>query len=256
MATTKSIDYEKELLLQVFEKIKREKGATSTNNAADILEDILLDKYNFKKSARTLFRNYNKHVLGKEESCGALTLELNNCLAKFLELEDYNEFVQSLKNDNLEIDSPEKRNIDTDKLIVNPRLVEDTTTRKETIKSKAPYFIIVLLILLGIANYFYTNTKVESHDSWMVWKTDHYEEYNNDLTTQGFDSLKLVLYNEMAIQNYRKIELQCEESIKKIWYYKVNKNKLELFNFPGLHPTNGKTLKAMTSDMKKKYVCN
>ncbi len=41
-----------------------------------------------------------------------------------------------------------------------------------------------------------------------------------------------------------------------MWYYKVNSHELDLFSFPGLHPTNEKTLKAMTHDMRKKYVCD
>lgn len=256
MGTTKGNDYGREILHQVFEKIKREKGATSNNNAADTLEIILFEEYKFQISAMTLYRYHKKYVLGKDVSCGAPTFELNNYFAKILGFEDFNKFAQSLNNDIPELESPdkEKRKVVTPK--DNSSNEEGKSSILELIKNNAPYVVIVFLIGLVITNYFYTDTMVKSDDSWMVWKTDHYEEFNNDLKTLNLNSIKLIPYNKKAILEYRKIELNCESSVKKVWYYKVNKNELEFFNFPGLHPINGKTLKEMNNDMKKKYVCD
>lgn len=256
MNDTKGNDSEKELLYQVFEKIKREKGATSNNNAADMLEILLLEEYKFQKSSRTLVRNYNQNVLGKDENCGPLTLEVNNYFAKILGFEDFSEFVQSLKIDSPEVESSDKEKIKVVTPKDNSSNEEGKSSILELVIKNAPYVVIVFLIGLVISNYFYTDTMVKSDDSWMVWKTDHYEEFNNEIKTLNLNSIKLVPYNKKAILEYRKIELDCESSIKKVWYYKVNKNELEFFNFPGLHPINGKTLKEMNNDMKKKYICD
>lgn len=238
MSTTKVNDYEKELLLQVFEKIKKENGGTSINKIAELLEDLLLDTYKHRKSARTLVRYYNKYVLGKEESCGVLSLELNNYLAEVLEYKDFNEFVESLKEH-----SPGKKPI-----------------RFKGIKPKVKANHILMTggaLILMIIFYFFSLNKVASYDNqWMIWSEDHYEVFTNEMKVNSLNTVKLVPYNDMAIKYHTKITIACNTSIKNIWYYKVNKNELELFNFPGLHPINEKTLKALSYSMKKKYVCD
>lgn len=238
MSTTKVNDYEKELLLQVFENIKKEKGGTSINNTAELLEDLLLEKYRHQKSARTLVRYYNKYALGKEESCGVLTLELNNHLAKVLEYKDYNEFVESLRKD-----SPDKKAVKFESL--KPKI----KTNHILMAGGALTFILIF--------YFFSLNKVASYSNqWMIWNEDHYEVFTNEMKVNSLNSVKLVPYNNMAIKYHKKITIACDTSIKNIWYYKVNNHKLEFYNFAGQHPMNGKTLKALTYNMRKKYVCD
>lgn len=230
MGAAKVNYYEKELLHRVFEKIKAEKGATSVNNTAELLEDILLEKYNHKKSARTLVRYYNKYVLEKEESCGAISFEFNNCLAKILGHHDFTNF----------IDTHEENG--TDKIILK--------SKNKTI------LIIGGFLLLLLIFYFLSFNKIASYDKkWMFWNGTNYELFTTDMSVNSLKTLQLVPYVDTAITYHKKIALKCDTPIKNVWYYKLNSNKLEFFNFSGLHPLNGKTLKALTKNMKKKYVC-
>jgi hypothetical protein len=89
----------------------------------------------------------------------------------------------------------------------------------------------------------------------MFWNGTNYELFTTDMSVNSLKTLQLVPYVDTAITYHKKIALKCDTPIKNVWYYKLNSNKLEFFNFSGLHPLNGKTLKALTKNMKKKYVC-
>lgn len=231
----KTNNYEKELLYCVFEKIKKEKGATSINNAAELLEDLLLENYNHKKSARTLVRYYNKYVLNKDESCGAITFEFNNCLAKILGFTDFRTFIEEQQ----EYSS------------INPVSKFDTLNYR----SKINPILISGCLLLCIVLVYFLNYKTTNSKKWMFWNGTNYEVFTIEMKADSLKSLQLIPYADSAIKYHKKITLKCETPIKNVWYYKLNSKKLEFFNFSGLHPVNGKTLKALTQNMKKKYVC-
>lgn len=235
MECTKNNNYEKELLYGVFEKIKAEKGATSINNAAELLEDILFENYNHKKSARTLVRYYNKYVLNKNESCGAISFEFNNCLAKILGFSNFKNFIEE-QEDSSSINNFSKFDKLESKIKINPIL------------------ILGCLLICAVLIFMYKYNTSENK-KWMFWNGTNYEVFTTDISVNSLKKIQLVPYLDTAITSYKKIELKCDTPIKNIWYYKLNNKKLEFFNFSGLHPLNGKTLKALTKNMKKKYVC-
>ena len=234
--------YEKELFKQVYHKIETEMGGKSKNNSSILLESILEDDYRFYDAkSRTLIRYYDRFVLEKEVSCGNPSNILKNNLADFLTYTDYNEFVLSLKKDNpISIASKKKKNN-------NSKHVKKTTFVKT----------IALIGIVAFVAIFYSLSIFPLEKNTMVWKSDHYEKYSDEIDMQslGVQKLTLVPYNTEAINKHQKIKLTCEDPIKNVWYYKVHKNELEFYNFPGLHPVNGKTLKALTIGMKQKYVC-
>jgi len=245
--TTDLYLYEKKLFKAVYQKIETEKGSKSKNNAAEILETILEDDYHcFEAKKRTLIRWYDRFVLGREVECGDPSNNLKNHLALFLGHYEYHEFVNSLKKNTITtVDLPKKTTVNLGE------------TKKAT-PVKGIALASVLIILVITISYFFNSLNIfDKNEHSMIWKNDHFEEFSNDTNMLSLGAKKLILvpYNKEAILYHQKIELNCEDSIKDVWYYKVNNHELELFNFPGLHPINRKTLKALTYNMKKKYVC-
>jgi hypothetical protein len=238
MSNTKVNGYENEILHQVFEKIKKENGGTSINKTAEILEDILLEEFKHQKSARTLVRYYNKYVLNKDETCGVLTFELNNYLAEILEHKDFKTFVGTLKE------------LGPNKNSKNLGGFKPKVKNNQILMAGGTLTIILVF-------YFFSFNKVASYNNqWMIWNKDHYEIFTNEMKVNNQKPVKLIPYNEMAIKYHKKITIACDTSIKNVWYYKVNNHKLELYNYAGQHPVNGKTLKALTYNMRNKYVCD
>ena len=243
MDTTKGNDYVREILHQVFEKIKKENGGITNNKAATLLEDQLARDYKYSITVRTLVRYHSKYVEYKDVVCGIPTLEFNNYLAEILGFEDYNEFIQSLKSDISELGLSNKKSISLGGF-------------KPKVKTNHLIMTGGFLIFI-VVFYFFSSNKVASYDKqWMIWNEDRYVVFTNEMKTDSITNINLIPYNKTAIKYHQKITLKCESSIKKVWYYKVNNHELEFFNFPGLHPINRKTLKALTYNMKKKYVCN
>jgi len=246
--TTDLYLYEKKLFKAIYQKIETEKGSKSKSKSAEILEGILEEDYHcFEAKKRTLLRWHKRFVLELYEECGDPSNNVKNNIADFLGFNDYHEYVNSLKNDTSTAVVP------TQKIITNLN-----QTKKAT-PVKGIALISVLAIVVLAVGYFLTSLNVfTNNEHSMIWVTDHFEEYSDDtnMLTLGINKMTLFPYNEEAILNYKKIELNCENPIKKVWFYKVNNHELELFNFPGLHPINGKTLKALTPYMRKTYVCN
>ncbi|MGS2765069.1 hypothetical protein [Sinomicrobium sp. M5D2P9] len=94
---------------------------------------------------------------------------------------------------------------------------------------------------------------------WMEWKSDHYTEVKFD--SKKLNSGTLKLYKEERILYFKKIKPDCntefftDKGIENLWYGKNEKGKLEFFTDQGLHPETGKTLKAITPYMIRKYIC-
>ena len=65
--------------------------------------------------------------------------------------------------------------------------------------------------------------------------------------TEGFDDSKFLLKKIKMSDT-----LTAENALGKVWYDKTNK-KVEFFTHHGVHPENGKTLKAVTKHILKTY---
>ena len=94
---------------------------------------------------------------------------------------------------------------------------------------------------------------------WMEWQENHYIEVNYNAQKLRNGTLKL--YKEERILYFKKIEPDCntdfftDKGIENLWYGKNEKGELEFFTDQGLHPETGKTLKAITPYMIRKYIC-
>ncbi len=126
--------------------------------------------------------------------------------------------------------------------------LEDTKT---TVVSTKKYQIALLLLIIVVAFFAYNATQKKC----MIWDEDHFvkihcEEANAKPIDQGL------------LNNFKKIEAECTEDFffnkdnsAKVWYYKRGDKDLELFNSPGIHPVNGKTLHEITAYMINAHIC-
>jgi hypothetical protein len=91
----------------------------------------------------------------------------------------------------------------------------------------------------------------------MVWKNKHFVKVA--CTTNYHE--KVVPMDPARFANFKEIDVNqttvfFDEVTGEplVWYYKPNNGELEFFNYPGLHPINGATLKAITPYISQKYV--
>ena len=181
-------------------------------------------------SSRTIERLYDKY-LKKKDGLGEQNEHTINDLCKYLNFDSYAEYVKH-----------------------NGLISEVSETKVQKRKKNwkviaAVSLVIVVGLILGLSD---NNMEPKC----MVWKIDHYEKADCSVSYKE----NVVLFDEMRLKNFRKVpgKLTTEffnETTNKpqIWYYKSGK-KIEYFTAPGLHPVNGKTLKAITEHMVKEYV--
>lgn len=86
----------------------------------------------------------------------------------------------------------------------------------------------------------------------MFWNEDHFEKiFCNEIIpgslTEGFNDSKFLLKKIKMSDT-----LTVENALGKVWYDKTNK-KVEFFTHYGVHPENGKTLKAVTKHILETY---
>jgi hypothetical protein len=204
------------LVDSVFEKAGKESGKDSVHGKAEYLSEHIFEVYKFQVSSKTLTRYQKKEYSPSHP--------LTDYLAQFLGYKNYGEFVKSESGSVFKSEANYK-------------------------KSKAWIIALILVPLLGVSAYVgYQNGKEEC----MIWKEDHFEK-----TTCSGDENEEIL-RTFRLENFKKIEPTetttfFKNGKAKVWYDKTN-NELGFFTTPGIHPTNGKTLKPVTYYIVEKYI--
>lgn len=214
----------KGIVEEVFQKAKTECSKHSKNALSNhIAESTSI-------SAKTIERLYNKY-LEKKGIVGEQNEHTINDLCKYLNFDSYGDYVKQ---------NP-KGKISTDINIVG--------AKKNWKVIAAISLIVVVGLILGLSE----KSKITA---CMVWKVDHYEKADCAVSYKE----SIVPLDEVILENFRKVEVDLtteffDETTQKplIWYYKSG-NRIEYFTAPGLHPVNGKTLKAITEYMANKSV--
>lgn len=212
----------KKLLQKVFDKTEELSGKQTLNGKAEYLADHLLEEFKFSVSAKSLIRYYKG-----ESSPGP---EVRDHLAKFLGYQQYEEFLLA----HSPASTPEKM-----------------SERLKKITRKKMLFVMLIFPLAGISAYMgYRSGEKEC----MLWKEDHFEQ----VSCSG--SRYEEPLNPVRLEKFKKIEVSDTTTFfrngePRVWYDK-SKGELEYFSFPGIHPENGKTLKAITEYMIGKYIRN
>jgi hypothetical protein len=228
------------LIIQAFEKAKLEKIKSGANNPsqtdlAETLSQFIEDVENFSLGERTYRDYYNaaKKIILENDDIAIKQIAVINGLCKYLNFNDYQTFLNSIKNN-----------------------------KEQTILEKAKNFIsgnrailgISTLLLIAFVIYYYT-----TRQRWMIWEKNQYIEVEVDAIK--YDVRLLKFYKSERIKDFKKIDPKCAytffnaDGSVRLWYGK-NKNKvLEYFTGLGLHPETGKTLKPITQYMINKYIC-
>lgn len=241
----------KKLILQAFEKAEREELKKGNKNPsktamATAISDAISENAHFKFGEKRLRDYYNEALKNEKEDIRIAQLDVINALLNYLEFNSYEDFIRSLKKDEV---AP----------FVN--IEKEQTTKPLFIKSWLIKHKGNLLIgLLGISLMIIVSVFVfKEEQQWMIWEKDHYEEadFSEDLLSAG----KLKIYKEDRILKFKKLEPNCTiqffnpDGNVKTWYGKNPEGTLEIFTTLGLHPETGKALKPITPYIVTKYFC-
>lgn len=206
----------KEIVEKVFEKAKTECPKHSRYALSNHIAEFT------SISAKTIERLYDKY-LEKKGNVGDQNEYTINDLCKYLGYDSYADYVKQKG--------------------------KTKTYGKNWKVIAAISLIIVVGLILGLS-------EKSKEPKCMVWRIDHYEK--TDCTTSYTENI--IPLDEVRLQTFKKVKVNITctffdettgEPTK--WYFKSG-NTIEFYTGPGLHPVNGKTLKAITEHIIDKYV--
>ncbi|APY12686.1 hypothetical protein BWZ22_16300 [Seonamhaeicola sp. S2-3] len=224
----------KDVVIKAFEKAQKDiPGKTSITNCSEHISTVLLDELHYQISGKTLRNLYKEATSSGENDININSRHIIN-LCDYLGYKNYEDF---LSHNSSKCNS-QKRNTFFDFLKRN----------------KASLIIGFIAVLLA---YFITSFNKQR---WMIWQDTEYVEVEFD--TEKYTLSQLRIYNTDRIDNFKKIEPNCETQFFNekneplIWYGKNFDGTYEYFTGLGKHPQTGKTLKAITVYIIRKYICD
>lgn len=141
------------------------------------------------------------------------------------------------------------------------RLEEERRRRRRIITISISVTFGMTLMILGIQkwpSYFPKNNPKDI--GCMTWADSLYVSAPCDKGPFSQYGTKVEPLIETKLKNLRKVKVDAayeffsKEGMPLIWYYKKNNNEIEYFTAPGLHPTNGETLRKITPYIIQTYV--
>ncbi len=248
------MDFKKLLVQEVFDKAKRESGGNTINAFCTYLET----DQKIGLSYKTLERCYKKHTLN-DLSIGDMSTNSTQALCQYLGYSDYKEYRNSKeKKTQTEIDKTKPNKTDIDP--ISPPIDKDPKNKFYIIGS----IIAVVSLVLFITKSPFEESEKPSDNSnkCMVWVVFEYKETTCDIQFDQESGAKPQPYDKKLLKNFKKVEVTLSypffvgNNTKKprVWYYKSHNNEIEYFTAPGLHPTNGATLKKITPHIIDTYV--
>ncbi len=229
------------------EKELKEKGENkpSLTLIAEHISEYVLQETGFEIGGRR-YRDYlndAKKIAGSDnEDIRIAQMKVINGLCKYLKCDTYQQFVEE--------NCPKKATISLGKQY--QEIIKKIMGFKRKIRIQI--FLALAIISMVI---FYNSLQGKR---WMVWDKNQYKEVAFNL--QKYDFLELKKYDQNLMDSFKKIdrpdcngEYLNKDRTAKTWYWKKNNEEIEVYTAPGLHPTNGVTLKPITTYMIRKYIC-
>jgi hypothetical protein len=214
----------KEIVEKVFQKAKEE----CPKHSKYALSNYIAESTSI--SSRTLERLHDKY-LNNKDVVGEQNEYTINDLCKFLNFDSYAAYVKQERKGKISSD-----------------IVRGGGKKNWKVVAVVS-IIIVVGLMLGLS-------EKNKETLCMVWKADHFEKIECSVNYKE----NVVPLDEVRLQNFKKVKVDLtteffDEATNKplIWYSKTDKT-IEYFSAPGLHPVNGKTLKAITEYMANKIV--
>lgn len=212
----------RKLLEEAFKKAEIVTGRESVNARAAYLAEVITEEHKYPITPKSLYRYYQGETTPKKEVMDSLSV--------FLGYENYEGFILRY----------------TEKQGVSLRMTKRGGRKR--FDTKKTVIAVIMISLISLAMLF----GLGSNEDCIVWVKDRYEAAR--CTGNRLERP----YSAELLDNFEKVEVNSETSFFKsgnaaIWYDKSDK-KLEFFTAPGIHPTNGKTLKPITQYMINKYI--
>ena len=208
----------KDIVEKVFVKAKVDCAGDTKNALCNHISQSIDISY------KTLERLYDKYFEEKG-NVGKQSEHTINQLCLYLNFDSYSDYVKQ-----------------------NGKIIASKGWSKKTKLALVTSLILIVALIFGLS--------VNNNVGCMVWKIDHYEKADCAVSYKE----KVVPIDEVRLKNFKKVEVDLtteffDEATQEplIWYYKSGR-EIEFFTSPGLHPVNGKTLKALTPYMVKEYV--
>lgn len=217
-----------EIIKEIVEKVFQKAKAECPKHSKYALSNYIADTTSI--SSRTLERLHDKY-LNNKGVVGEQNEHTINDLCKYLNFDSYADYIKQNSKGKISIDV-------------------------KTVGKKKNWKVIAIVSLIVVVGLILGLSDKNMEPNCMVWKTDHYEKA--DCTVSYKENV--VPLDKVRLKNFRKVPgklttIFFDEITNEplIWYYK-SANEIEYFTAPGLHPVNGKTLKAITEHIVNEYV--
>nr|WP_299214970.1 hypothetical protein [uncultured Allomuricauda sp.] len=246
-----------ELVQKVFEEASKKSSSEARSAKANQVVDELWEKHNRKISYKTVERSFKKYIDGKDEV--ELLADNVDLFCKYLGFENFIDYVKKY-----------------------PR----TTGGGNGGKPGKWKLIITIGIAFGaiLTTAFFFKNQIFPSDNdspvnnrtidnlinqddnqfidnkCMTWADSIYVSVSCDKGPFSIHGTKVVPLDKIKLKNMRKVEVDAAYKFFSnaneplIWYYKKSSREIEYFTAPGLHPTNGETLRKITTHIIETYV--
>jgi len=259
----------KQIVEEIFDKAKK----SCSSHAPNALSKHIADESDYEFNYRTAERAYKRYIDNNTE-IGAPIPETINSFCKYLDYDDYKDYVKKkikdkVENEELEVEENTtiNNNLRTDVFNTNEDVEQIGDERENiSINRKRVYTIVFILLAISVL-FLYNNLNKpnkkrakESLIQCMVWAINHYEKADCNIQLHPEYGTKVEPY-DASRSKMEKIKVNAatkffseETGRPLIWYYKTKEGTIEYFTSPGLHPVNNETLKKITKGMIQKYV--
>ncbi|RXG18369.1 hypothetical protein DSM03_1011051 [Leeuwenhoekiella aestuarii] len=209
-------------------------------------------------SYRTVERAYDKYIRRRAKG-NMPTANTVEEFCKYLDYKDYAEFVEKNKAKERVNDPPDISQKDENE---DSSVGTATVTNQKNWRSISIFGTFALTLI--IAFYFIAENKASEPGApvkCMTWNGTVYEEISCSAGSYSEYGTAIEPYDQKRFENFRRIDVDITTSFFSeqnqkplVWYYKNENGEIEYYTAPGVHPVNGKTLKAVTEYIIEKYV--
>ncbi|MCC4212024.1 hypothetical protein [Leeuwenhoekiella parthenopeia] len=246
--------YVKKITEEVFKKAKDKSASHKKYALAKEVEAATGLSY------RTIERTYDRYIRRKDEDYNPSSNTIEE-FCVYLGYQDYAEYVEKHK-------AKEPDNGPLPSSLKDQNETQDSSTGAATkpgqkIWRYAAIFGTFTLTLLLVLYLIIQNKTSEVADSenCMTWTGRFYKKTPCSKGSYSTYGNTIEPYDEKRFENFKRVEVDIttpffsEQNQKPLlWYYKNEQGEIEYYTAPGLHPVNGKTLKAVTEYIVEKYV--
>ena len=247
----------KKIVEEVFEKAKTKSASHSRYALSKEVES------ESKLSYKTVERSYNKYISKINDEDYTPNADSVDQFCVYLGYRDYADYVA--QNSGKE-KTKKERPANNHTLKKGPNTEENydknpITTRKNRQFISVAGFLVTCILITAYINYSKKDSDSAKIGLCMTWTGRLYEKIPCSKGSYSTYGNAIEPYDEKRYENFKQVEVDITTSFFSeqnqkplLWYYKNEQGEIEYYTAPGLHPVNGKTLKAVTEYIIEKYV--